>query len=564
MQLKMWDINMKTKSIKIAGAFVAALMLTACEQVQVDEIITSAPIVESFYPTEGYAGCSLTVRGESLHNVVAATIGGEEAAVVQRISDKQIVIKVPAMAVTGKVSLSNSIGTGTSSGNFIMSYPAPEADIASLPENIDLASNLLIFGKKMSVITRVLFSTPGSEAHEADILSQNDTEIVVKVPFVEGDDVNVSFEYFDGGALTTTNASDISLKMARYAPVVSEVSVKEASIGETVSITGSYLDKVDRVLIAGAECMLTQKTPDLLQFIVPDHPDFKDGENFAKLEIEYFDGVERKELMSDFKVMVSAVLFWQDIKLWAQGRDVEEFTSFFSPQTGIAYSNSYWRTLDPISYANQEANCSAAQVPASTQKEYDSVLPYFFFTGVSAGHLQINSPAGSASMLKNIYTENNSAVDYRVTGANANCYGTPVLTFLALDESNAAHAELIDKVKKGTLTRLDEETYPIDTEKKTCGGISISGMSNSLNNTKYAPDVFTVGENKNTDVDSYILVLYYNHKGLDTSNRSLNVRRMGVLHIKHIDFKLYNNTDAPSSSSVVFDMYWMKRDYTNQ
>ena len=36
---------------------------------------------------------------------------------------------------------------------------------------------------------------------------------------------------------------------------------------------------------------------------------------------------------------------------------------------------------------------------------------------------------------------------------------------------------------------------------------------------------------------------------------------LDTLHIKHIDFKLYNNTNAPSSSSISFDMYWMKHDY---
>lgn len=70
-----------------------------------------------------------------------------------------------------------------------------------------------------------------------------------------------------------------------------------------------------------------------------------------------------------------------------------------------------------------------------------------------------------------------------------------------------------------------------------------------------------MGQEKSADLDSYIMVFHYNSKGLNSSNRSENIRRMGVMHIKHIDFKLYNNTNAPSSSAVTFDMYWMKRDY---
>lgn len=539
------------------------MLMTACEKVSLDEMVSTPPSITAFTPTEGYAGCEVTVSGNSLNNVVGAKIGDADAVIAQRISDTKIVIKVPATATTGPVSLANSAGTGVSAMNFTMSYPAPEADLSTLTSNVELASNMLIFGRKMSVITRVLFSAGGNEPHEAEVISQNDSEIVVKVPFVEDDNANISFEYFDGSAMVTTNPDDIKVMIARFQPKVTEVSAEEASIGDIVTISGEYLDKVDRVLVGGEECMMTLQTPEAIKFVVPELPTFVDGDNITTLEIEYFDGEERKMLAPEFKVTVPMVLFWEDRKVWGQGRDVEEFTSFFSPQTGIAYANSMWRELDAVSYKYQEGTCSAVQVPAVSEAEYNSVVPYFFFTGVSAGHLQINSPAGSASMLKNVFTENNSANDYRVTGANANCYGTPVLSFLALDETNAAHAELINKVRTGTLTRLDEETYPLDVEGKKIGSISISGMSNSLNNTKYAPDVFTVGQELNTDVDSYILVLYYNHNGLDSSNRAANVRRMGVLHIKHIDFKLYNNTDAPSSSSVTFDMYWMKHDYSN-
>ena len=167
-------------------------------------------------------------------------------------------------------------------------------------------------------------------------------------------------------------------------------------------------------------------------------------------------------------------------------------------------------------------------------------------------------------MLKNIFMANSSKAEDRVTGQNGDCYGTPVMSFLTLSEENSAHSTLINLVKSKSLSGLDEEHYPIDAESKKMGNISIGSMANSLKDTSFAPGVFTVGQEKNTDLDAYILVLYYNHNGLDSDNRALNVKRARVLHIKHIDFKLYNGTDAPSSSSITFDMYWMKQDYSNQ
>lgn len=556
---------MKKDIIKfITGAALLMAGFTSCDDTSMKEMVVSAPSITSFSPTEGYAGCEVTVSGASLNNVVSAYVGNAEAEIAQRISDSRIIIRVPAMAETGEITLGNSIGSGKSAEKFVMTYPAPEVEISTLPANVEVSSKMLIFGSKMSVITRVQFVAEGYEPHDAPILSQNDKEIVVQVPYVESDDAKMNFEYFNGSTLTTSGAPSISLKIARFQPVVVEVSATQANIGDVITLTGEYLDKVNSVTLDDSECMITQQTPEILKFVVPELDSFVDGDNYSELKIVYADGAESNILNPEFKVYVPLVFFWEDRKVWAQGRDVEEFTSFFSPQTGIAYANSMWRELDAVSFQYQEATCSAVQVPAVSQAEYDSVVPYFFFTGVSAGNLQLNSPAGSASMLKNIFTENNSANDFRVTGANANCYGTPVLGFIALDEGNAAHAELINKVRSGTLETLDEATYPIDTQSKKCGNISISSVANSLKDTQFAPGVFTVGQELNTDVDSYILVLYYDHNGLNSSNRAENVRRMGILHIKHIDFRLYNNTDAPSSSSITFDMYWMKHDYSKK
>ena len=520
----MSDINtirtMRKFHFSILTLILPALMFVSCEDVSVDEIQQEAPVVETFSPTTGYAGCELEVTGTGLHNVVAAKIGGVEADIVKRVSDSKIVIRVPALAVSGAVELTNAVGTGTSSETFTMEYPAPSPDITTMPSEVELASNLLIFGQRMSVVTGVMFTAAGNEPHTAEVVSQNDKEIVVKVPYVEADDAEISFQYYNGQSYSVGNEK-LPVKVMRFEPKVSSVSTSSATIGDVVTLQGEYLDKINEVTVDGTACTLTQQTPETVKFIVPELSTFVDGDNNSQLEIVYFDGIEKKMLNANFTVKVPLVFFWEGRKVWGQGRDVEELTSFFSPQTGIAYANSMWRDLDWVSYQYQAATCSAVQVPAVNEAEYNSVVPYFFFTGVSAGNLQINSPAGSASMLKNIFWENNSANDYRVTGQNGNCYGTPVLTFLVLDENTASHAALIAKVRAGNMDDFNAQNYPIDTSSKKMGDISISSVSNNANDTKFAPGVFTVGQEKSADLDSYILILYYNYKGLNSSNRAI-------------------------------------------
>ena len=174
--------------------------------------------------------------------------------------------------------------------------------------------------------------------------------------------------------------------------------------------------------------------------------------------------------------------------------------------------------------------------------------------------MQLNCQAGSHSQLRNFYMINNSADQYRVTGAKANCYGTPCLSFVYLDPSKSANNELIGKIKSGSLQTIDEHNFPIDVSGKKVGGIDISGARQSVNNSIFAPGIFSVGTNKNADIDAYIMVIYYDYRGQST-NPAEHIRRIGFIHIKNIDFRLYNNTKAPSSSSVTFDMYWMKHNY---
>lgn len=550
-------------AIKIICALISMFMICSCDEVKINEIVATPPTVESFEPVEGYAGCEVTLIGQSLNDVVEASIGGVKADIVQRITENSLIIRVPSLAQSGKIEVVNSKGNGLSANEFIVTYPCPEPDFSRIPENIELSSNLLISGKRMSVINRVLFSSEGYDNHEAEIIEQIDHEIIVKAPFVESELATIAFEYFDGKNLVVDNNNTVKIKVDRKSPVVSEISCTEGFVGDEVILNGKNLDKVDRVLIDNIECAIAVQSSDVLKFVIPEIEDLSGDINTCSLEIEYFGGIERIVIESSFIIKLQPFLFWQDVKLWCQGRDVEELTSFFSPQTGIAYSNSTWRQLDPISYQYQAATCSASQVPAVSKDEYDAVVPYFFFSGVNAGNMQINSPAGSASQLKNFYMENNSANEYRVTGSSGNCYGTPVVGFVVLDRENSADAALIERIQTGTLSKLDPATFPIDTESLTCGDISISSISNSPKDTAFAPGVFTVGQNLDTDVDCYIMVLYYNHKGIDSSNKSLNIRRMGILHIKHIDFRLYNNTSAPSSSSILFDMYWMAKDYDN-
>ena len=547
----------------LASLLVCMILWTSCDSISMKDVVVSAPQILSFSPESGSVGSEIVITGEYLDDVVSATIGGEKVTILQKVSNERLSLKVTSNAKSGKIVLSNSIGDGVSEANFTIEYPAPAISATGMPTEVEMGNKLLLSGTHMNVISAVLFTAEGhTTGNEATILSQSENEILVKIPYVESDKASITFKYFNGTSeVETPLESAPQMVVARYEPNVTTSSFEAAKIGDIIVLSGTYLNKIDKVLLGDLECNITLQNENELKFAVPSSENYVDGDNTMALKISYFDGREVHTLTDAFVVKVPFVYFWENKKVYAQGRDVEELSSFFSPETGLVYANADWREkVDPISYKYLAATCSANNKPAVSESEYNSVNPYFFFSGVNAGTLQINSPAGSSGQLKNFYMINNSADANRVTGVNGNCYGTPVLTFLYLDPSKSDYKALINEVKNGTLDNIDETTFPIDIEAKTCREFSISTMKTSINTDVWAADIFEAGVEQRVNVDAVLLILYYNVNG-STSNVADKVKRIGLLHIKTVDFKMYNNTKAPSSSSIEFDMYWQKKDY---
>lgn len=542
------------------------LLATGCDKTYVDDVTLYAPLIESFSPASAPVGTEIIITGQHLSGVTKAYIGDQEMVIKEKVSDTRLSIVAGANGRDGRIILENTQGKGESESEFTYSYAVPSLKPALLQKSVVMGEQLLLTGTDLSAVEAVIFTAEGQEnGHEGDIQEQSTTEIVARVPYVEKGNVRITLRYFDGTSSVTTPLDEApSIEVVRVVPVFDQpVTLERTAVGKSVTLTGENLDKVDRILVGEFEALIS-KQPTSLTFTVP-AGDFQDGDTETTVVAEYFDGNETITLSEAFVVYVPYLMFWENMRVWAQGRDVESMSSFFSPQTGRVYANSDWRTvIDPISYQYQAATCSAGNTPNKaviTEEQYNSVNPYFFFSGMSAGQLQVNSPANSTGQLRNFYFENNSADEYRVTGVKGDCYGTPVLTFRYLDSSNAAEKALIDQVKNQTLEHIDEESFPIDVEAKTVGGIGISSAKGTLNSDVWAAGKYTAGTDAAAvDVDAVLMVLYYGYDG-SAENVAANIRRIGFLHIRTVNFKTYNNTKAPSSSDVTFNCYWQKYDY---
>lgn len=295
--------------INICLVLLATLLLAACDKESMNALVQSAPEIEEFYPTSGSAGTEIVITGNYLDDVVTATIGGVPAELLQKVSNNRISIKVPAGAQTGTIVLANAIGEVESEGVFTMEYPAPSINQSSIPAEMKMGNKLLITGTNMNAISAVIFTAVGlEEGHEAEIISQSDNEIIVKIPFLDSENATISFTYYDG----SNNASIASktVKLSSDLPKVSTQFTGTYAVGSTVMLEGSNLNFVERVYVVTSktnevECSFSA-TSSNLSFTVPGSNDFNqtiDAPNTTTLKIVYADGTMESTLTDNFVIV---------------------------------------------------------------------------------------------------------------------------------------------------------------------------------------------------------------------------------------------------------------------
>ncbi|MBO7603333.1 MAG: IPT/TIG domain-containing protein [Bacteroidales bacterium] len=549
---------------------IAILAAYGCDRVHVDEVTFTAPVVEAFTPTSAPVGAEVRVTGKSLNNVTEAYIGSVKVDIMEKVSDTRLSIKVANGVTSGKIKLVNNVGEGLSETDFRCTFAVPSIAASLLQAEAEMGDEVLISGTNLNAVTSVVFTAEGqSKGHQAEIVVASEEEIVVKVPYVEDAIAKITFGYFDGTGEAFTSLSEApSIKVIRYVPTFNAFTLDRTPVGKSIVLTGSYLNNIDKIMVGDFEAPLF-KDAGQITFTVP-AGNFEDGETTVPLTAWYFDNNESIVLSDAFVVYVPFVRYWENVRTWAQGRtEANEYVSFFSPETGIAYENAKWKdVLDPVALKHNGDQWVAANTPKPgvvTDEEYYSVLPYFFFSAVSGNVLQINSPANSNSQLKNFYISfaGTPANDYRVPGSNNNLPGTPILAFRYLNPSSSVEAEtaLVQKVLSGKLDNINEALFPIDVAASTVAGISVASFAGAIKSDKWCDhQTAELKDDAGYKTDAVFLVAYYANNGFEKEQPAKNILRLGILHVTGIDWGVYNNSNF-GSTRITFNCYWQKYDY---
>src|SRR5205085_1068201 len=84
--------------------------------------VTVVPSITSFTPVSGPTGTSVTLTGTGFTGATGVSFNSTAATTFTVNSDTQISATVPTGATTGKITVTNSVGAGTSATNFTVTY----------------------------------------------------------------------------------------------------------------------------------------------------------------------------------------------------------------------------------------------------------------------------------------------------------------------------------------------------------------------------------------------------------------------------------------------------------
>ncbi len=216
-------------------------------QVYSSESLTiDQPLLTGMSPLNVRPGDEVTITGEMLDQIVSVTFTGSSAIEAEDFVSAAydaIVVTVPYDAQDGTLSLvTEAEQTLTTSESVTITVPS---NLSVAPETVYKAGlNVVISGDDLDLVSAVSFSSGAS----ADFVYSNGT-ITAAIPTTAVDGVITLTTY----STKTVDTDAITL----VKPAITGLSVTEITAGDSFTITGTDLDLVTGVTLAGASCEFT-------------------------------------------------------------------------------------------------------------------------------------------------------------------------------------------------------------------------------------------------------------------------------------------------------------------
>ena len=232
-------VTKPTGSVTSAGTFTA---------------LPSVPIITSFTPVQGTHLSEVTLTGQGFEEATVVQLNGVNVAAFHPIAgqpvDTKMLVTPSSYNTSGKFSVTNADGTGTSSG--IFTFLPTKPDITSFsPTSGPPGTTIVILGVRFTGVTTVGLEREFYRVEASSFVINSDTKITATMPSssIYGGAVFVNSpsegDEFSDGVFTTTGAS--------AAPLFNSFSPTSGKSGTSVIITGSGFTGTTSVKLNGAD-----------------------------------------------------------------------------------------------------------------------------------------------------------------------------------------------------------------------------------------------------------------------------------------------------------------------
>lgn len=284
---------------KWTSILISVLMLTvACgddkEDGAPEEPVPAAPTITNFVPPHGVPGVTITITGADLKEVSEVTIGGKEVALVGEATDTEIKVMTTEEVTGGKIKVTTPYGTTETVSEFVVDEVFQAPSLITVPQdNVSYLDTITLEGENLDIVEKVFFGNVEAKIIREDeatraVEGASGTELKVEVPYYKvaiGESVNLFLEYTDGDGQLVKKDTEKSFTVTPRAPRLENVSSLEADFFESVSLEGTDLNLVEKVLFGTTEATIDKESSNntVLKVTVP----YYEEEEAVKITLIY-------------------------------------------------------------------------------------------------------------------------------------------------------------------------------------------------------------------------------------------------------------------------------------
>lgn len=284
---------------KWTSILISVLMLTvACgddkEDGAPEEPVPAAPTITNFVPPHGVPGVTITIIGTDLKEVSEVTIGGKEVSLVGEATDTEIKVMTTEEVTGGKIKVTTPYGTAETVSEFVVDEVFQAPSLITVPQdNVSYLDIITLEGENLDIVEKVFFGNVEAKIIREDeatraVEGASGAELKVEVPYYEvaiGESVNLFLEYTDGDGQLVKKDTEKSFTVTPRAPRLENVSSLEADFFESVSLEGTDLNLVEKVLFGTTEATIDKESSNntVLKVTVP----YYEEEEAVKITLIY-------------------------------------------------------------------------------------------------------------------------------------------------------------------------------------------------------------------------------------------------------------------------------------